>query len=663
MLEAYVPLYRKYRPQAFADVVGQAPTIQALSNAIRLEKVAHAYLFCGPRGTGKTSMARILAKSLNCEQGPTVTPCGVCATCVGVAQGNALDVIEFDAASNSGVESARELIEGVQFAPLAGRFKIYIIDEVHMLSSAAFNALLKTLEEPPPNVVFVFATTEAHKVLPTIVSRCQRFDFQRITTADICDRLAYVAQQEQIRIDAEALTQIARHARGGLRDALGLLDLLGVLSRSQPDRVLSRADVQLFTGALAEDALLAISQAVAQRDAHGLLTQLGQLSQQGMEPLPLLRELAHHYRNLLIIKASGGQVRAEVLDVSESFFQALQAQSAAYEAEVLPQILERLSSIERDIRLGQEAQLALEIGLVGLAYREDVHCYAELLARLERLEALLAQQPGALSATLPVVSQAVAPQALVATASPSLPESPAGVAVSPALPPAPVASQGYSSTAPSATEMESVPLLEPPMPEAIAPPPVRTAGDENLSAQFAAIVQRVASLSTKSLLGQQATLKAVEPNRLVVACGTEAIIATLQRSSHLLHLKKAAEQYYGKAMEVALVLEKKPMAPPPSGLLNPPPVTQSYPDSYLASHSAESSPAFPQTPAVTSSQLSTAPEPALSTVASGPSSAVAEALPVSAPVAQPPVSHQGEPAVWEESKQYVLEILQGRLME
>jgi DNA polymerase-3 subunit gamma/tau len=306
-IETYIPLYRKYRPQTFADLVGQEAIAQTLGNAIQLNKVAHAYLFCGPRGTGKTSTARIFAKSLNCEQGPTVTPCLQCASCTGITQGNALDVIEFDAASNNGVGDARELIENCQYSSMTGRFKVYIIDEVHMLTPQAFNALLKTLEEPPANVIFIFATTEAHKVLPTIISRCQRFDFNRITTENIVARLRYIAEQEQISIDEEALLAIGRHARGGLRDAVGLLDQVSVLSRAQQDKVIGRKDVALFIGTLEEELLLRLGNSIAQRQAADLLNDLNELLSRGIEPVQLLKDLTMHFRNLLLVKASAAQ--------------------------------------------------------------------------------------------------------------------------------------------------------------------------------------------------------------------------------------------------------------------------------------------------------------------------------------------------------------------
>src|ERR671914_2611770 len=226
---AYLSLYRKYRPQTFDEILGQEHVSQTLANAISEDRIAHAYLFTGPRGTGKTSTARILAKALNCERGPTPNPCGKCEPCVAIAGGSSLDVIEMDAASHSKVDETREVLAGVPLATAGGRRKVYVIDEVHMLSTPSFNALLKTLEEPPPHVIFILATTEAHKVLPTIVSRTQRFDFRPVPTEVLLDHLAHVAKSESIDIDEAALGVVARHAEGSARDALSMLDQLGGL--------------------------------------------------------------------------------------------------------------------------------------------------------------------------------------------------------------------------------------------------------------------------------------------------------------------------------------------------------------------------------------------------------------------------------------------------
>ena len=250
MQETYIPLYRKYRPQKFADLIGQENLVNILSNAIKLDKIAHAYLFCGPRGTGKTSSARILAKSLNCVNGPTTEPCGVCPSCINITNSTPVDVIEIDCASNRGVEHAQAILEKIQYAPVDGKFKIYIIDEVHMLSNQAFNALLKTIEEPPKNVIFIFATTEIHKVLDTIISRCQRFDFRRITTDDIVKRLEFIAKEENIKITKDALYNIAKSSKGGMRDSLALLDQVSILGltneiqSSDIDNILGKISIE-----------------------------------------------------------------------------------------------------------------------------------------------------------------------------------------------------------------------------------------------------------------------------------------------------------------------------------------------------------------------------------------------------------------------------------
>ena len=233
MEQNYLPLFRKYRPQSFENVVGQESLVKALSNAIELNRIANAYLFCGPRGTGKTSTARILAKSLNCEHGPTLTPCQKCASCVDITNTSGLDVIEIDAASNRGIQDAKDLIAQVQYAPINGKYKIFIIDEVHMLSNDAFNALLKTFEEPPKNVIFILATTEPHKVLETIVSRCQRFDLRRITTDDIVKRLKEISELENIKISNDALFTIAKNVSGVLRYSLALLDQVSILGTKE----------------------------------------------------------------------------------------------------------------------------------------------------------------------------------------------------------------------------------------------------------------------------------------------------------------------------------------------------------------------------------------------------------------------------------------------
>lgn len=387
MLQTYIPLYRKYRPQTFKDLVGQEAISQTLTNAILHKRVAHAYLFTGPRGTGKTSSARILAKSLNCEKGPTPEPCGVCSSCVDITSGNALDVIEIDAASNRSVEDARDLIDRVQFAPVSGRYKVYIIDEVHMLTPQAFNTLLKTLEEPPPNLVFVLATTEIHKVLETIISRCQRFDFRRISQDAMVERLASIAKVENITISKEALNLIARRSAGGLRDALGLLDQISVLSYG--GQSIEIKEVLSLIGALPEDMLLNISVAIANRDGSGLLKLINDLMELGSEPLQIVKELTIHFRNLLIASTVKENLD-DIIDASREFFDDLKKIAQSFQQSEIAQIIDKLSYTERMVRNSSQPGLWLEVGLLSICYRHDIYLVEDLHRRVEELERMIA---------------------------------------------------------------------------------------------------------------------------------------------------------------------------------------------------------------------------------------------------------------------------------
>lgn len=385
LAQRYLPLYRKYRPQTFKDLIGQENIVKALSNAINLNKISHAYLLCGPRGTGKTTTARIIAKSLNCAKGPTLEPCGECPSCKDIANSTPIDVIEIDAASNRKVEDARNILEKIQFVPVNGHFKIYIIDEVHMLTTEAFNTLLKTLEEPPENVIFILATTEPHKVLDTIISRCQRFDFRRITTEDIVERLKYISEQENIKITQDALFAIARSSQGGMRDSLALLDQISVLDA---DKEITADDVNEMLGRLSFDTLYELSSAVLNSQTQDALTLLDGVYNKGNEPFQIVSNLIQYFRNMLIVKnCADRKIAAELTQLSEAHILKLREQSEAVEAEQMIYTIERLSFYSKEIKDTTNRYLWLELCVIELSSNVKYCSYSQLLDRIEKLEA------------------------------------------------------------------------------------------------------------------------------------------------------------------------------------------------------------------------------------------------------------------------------------
>ncbi|MEH2277676.1 MAG: DNA polymerase III subunit gamma/tau [Nostoc sp.] len=358
---SYEPLHHKYRPKSFAELVGQEAIATTLTNAIGTSKIAPAYLFTGPRGTGKTSSARILAKSLNCLKSdkPTAQPCGVCEVCQGITKGYALDIIEIDAASNTGVDNIRELIEKAQFAPVQCRYKVYVIDECHMLSTQAFNALLKTLEEPPRHVVFVLATTDPQRVLPTIISRCQRFDFRRIQLEAMVKHLSAIAFKENIHISGDAVTLVAQLAQGGLRDAESLLDQLGLLAGEvTPDRVWD------LVGTVSEQDLLGLLNAIAQDKPEAVLDCTHKILDRGREPLTLLQNLAAFYRDLLIARTA--PKRHDLVACTQQTWTALVEFAQYFDMSAILAGQKHLREAEVQIKNTTQPRLWLEVTLLGL---------------------------------------------------------------------------------------------------------------------------------------------------------------------------------------------------------------------------------------------------------------------------------------------------------
>ncbi|HEX3856744.1 MAG TPA: DNA polymerase III subunit gamma/tau, partial [Verrucomicrobiae bacterium] len=363
----------------FADVVGQEHVTQTLSNAITQKRIAHAYLFCGPRGTGKTTIARIFAKCLNCTGGPKVDFDDNDSRVQEITEGRALDVMEIDGASNNGVEQVRELRETCKYAPANAQFKIYIIDEVHMLSMAAFNALLKTLEEPPAHVKFMFATTDPEKVLPTILSRCQRFDLRRIPAALITKHLAQIAKLEKVKIDEAALHAIARGADGGMRDAESTLDQIISFCGDK----IEEADVLSMFGLAAESQILNLSKAVLAGEIQTALTQLNELAQNGKDLGRLLSDLLNHFRNLLIFQISRGDLN--LLEVSEAEVAALKEQSSLANAESFTRILEVFADAELNLRDAASKKIFLEVALLKAIEARSAVSIDSVLKQLNQL--------------------------------------------------------------------------------------------------------------------------------------------------------------------------------------------------------------------------------------------------------------------------------------
>src|SRR5215475_4588778 len=376
---AYQVIARKYRPQRFSDVVGQEHVTQTLSRAIEQKRIAHAYLFCGPRGTGKTTIARIFAKCLNCTDGPKVDFSDQDPRCQEIAEGRSLDVFEIDGASNNGVEQVRELRETCKYAPASSRFKIYIIDEVHMLSTAAFNALLKTLEEPPAHVKFMFATTDPEKVLPTILSRCQRYDLRRIPADLISKHLAEIAKKEKVKIDASALYAIARGAEGALRDAESTLDQLISFCGDK----IEESDVLSMFGLTAQSQLLEMSRAILAGEIEQALRQLNDLAKNGKDLGRLVSDLLNHFRNLLIFQVSKGNL--DMLEVSEAEAAALSQQSTMADSHGLTRVMEVFADAEMRLRDAASKKILVEVTLLKAIEARSAMSIDSVLKQLQAL--------------------------------------------------------------------------------------------------------------------------------------------------------------------------------------------------------------------------------------------------------------------------------------
>jgi DNA polymerase-3 subunit gamma/tau len=434
-------LYRRYRPQTPGEVLGQDHVVRALTGAIRDGRLHHAFLFCGPRGTGKTSTARILAKMVNCTTGPTAEPCGGCEQCIAIREGTHLDVVEIDAASHGGVEDARELREKAPTAPVQGREKVYIIDEAQRLSREAFDALLKVFEEPPSGVRFVLATTEPHKMPATIVGRCQRFDFRRHTMEGLSELLQKVAASEGVTLDDSAAHAIARHAEGSARDALSLLDQAGVLGGQKVDD----AAIQALLGAPRSEVQVELADAVAVGDARSAFEIVNRLVQDGQDLRNVTNETLAHFRDLLLVKTAPGQ--EDLLDIPADGYEGLRIQAEKFTASELARVIELLLAAQNDMRWTTSPRLSLELALVRATIPETDPSPAGTLSRLERLERLASLEPGTVVPSAEAAS--VGDAASRAGAAPAEDPTPADVPLAAPVEAAPAAASPHAASASS----------------------------------------------------------------------------------------------------------------------------------------------------------------------------------------------------------------------
>lgn len=410
---SYLVIARKWRPLVFEDVVGQEHVTTTLRNAIASKRIGHAYIFSGPRGVGKTTSARILAKAINCENGgPTPTPCNTCSTCQDITAGRYLDVLEIDGASNRGIEEIRNLRETVRFLPVRGRYKIYIIDEFHMITKDAFNALLKTLEEPPPQVIFVFATTEPHKILPTILSRCQRFDFKRVPLSITVDRLRQICTKEGLTIDNESLFAIGQQADGGMRDAMTLLDQV----ISFCGNTIRIDQTREALGLINQTAYFDLLETVHGRNTSGIFERMTQVLDSGWDLTEFSHGLMEHVRNLLVLRSGAGSL---LTDVFEGYLQRLQEQSQWYDEPDLLRMLNLLSECLQRMRWSSKPRYVLEMTLLKMAFLDDTVSLTGLIGQIEGGKLSIAEpekkKPEPV-VTPPASSSAVLPSHLNSTA-------------------------------------------------------------------------------------------------------------------------------------------------------------------------------------------------------------------------------------------------------
>ena len=528
----YVPLYRKYRPQTLDKLVGQEHIKKTLTSAIELGKIAHAFLFTGPRGTGKTSTARILAKSLNCKNGPTIHPCGECESCLDIMNSVPMDVIEIDAASNRKVEDTQSILEKIQYVPVHGKYKIYIIDEVHMLTNHAFNALLKTLEEPPENVIFILATTEVHKVLDTIKSRCQRFDFRRITTDDIVKHLRYISDEEKINISDDALFTIAKNSAGGMRDSISLLDQLSLLGVSKE---VTTEDVNAVLGRISFDVLNKLSDKIISSSPNEAIEILNDIYNSGNEPLQILTNLSEYFKNLLIVKNCKSDLLSELTGLNEAQIAELVKQKESLETQQIVFLLERITYYIKEVKLASNQHLWLEVGMIDLANMSENSTLLDLQNRVKALEGgnfTPAPRPQPVAPTAPVTRPAPIPVQEVK----------------------PQVSQHQTPQPAQTIKQEISKPVEPQPQDDFTPPPMSQKPDGNdIQSLWKALLLNVKSPSTKALLNLATPVK-IAPDGVIITFKNEKLVSQINDTNKKQMLAEAAGLMFNTEVSVMVRL-------------------------------------------------------------------------------------------------------------
>lgn len=636
MNKNYIPLYRKYRPQMIEQIVGQEHIKKALTNAIQMDRISHAYLFTGPRGTGKTSTARIFAKSLNCVNGPTITPCNECENCKNITNSIPIDVIEIDAASNRSVNDADEIIQKVALAPVNSRYKIYIIDEVHMLTNQAFNALLKTLEEPPKNVIFILATTEVHKVLDTIKSRCQRFDFKRITTEDISKHLRYISDKEGINITDDALSYIAQNSAGGMRDSIALLDQLSVLNSSES--AIDVDDINRLLGRLSFDSLTTLFGMISTSNQNGALDILNSIYNQGNEPSQILSNFLEYLRNALILKSIGKNSVQGVVQLNEEQVKKLTSQIENLETHQILSLIDKCAMYIKELKQTPNPKLWLDVAILDMANLAENTKLEDLQKRISVLESGAPVRPINVSAYNTPPSPVMKQEVIKPRVSMETPKS--------------------ESQAPKVATVSEDEVLNQPVPMS---KPASTAGN-GLKALWVQFLENISSSPSRSILKQQAMPVKITKDEIIISVKSPNWLKQYghEGSKHSL-IVEAANSLFGG--EVKKIVVRSP---------------ESGDDAIRAEQSssdddkpapAPKKPLIVEKPEVSNNEVKEILEENISTQASAVLNKVAQPVQTGIPQKQPPKPVQvhkipnGDSSYHSDNVNMVMDLFEGKFLE